>query len=64
MKKLVPLTLLALMILLLSACEDSKIPKPPPKAPEPKLATSTWSAAPARLSHGSGVEVVTVQRRS
>ena len=35
MKKLVPLILLAM---LLSACPDAKIPKPPPKVPEPKLA--------------------------
>ena len=53
MKRLVPLILLAL---LLSGCPDSKIPKPPPKVPEPKLMTSTLYAAPARLSLGLGVD--------
>jgi hypothetical protein len=52
MKKLVPLTLLAL---LLSGCPNSKIPKPPPKVPEPKLITATMDGAAAMLSHGIGV---------
>jgi hypothetical protein len=55
MKKLLPLTWLALLLGLLSvfsACEDSKLPKPPP------------NAAPASLPNGSGVDTVTVQRRS
>ena len=43
MKKLVPLILLAM---LLSACPDAKIPKPPPKVPEPKLAGPLMGAPP------------------
>jgi hypothetical protein len=67
MKKLLPLTFLALLLgvlSVLSACEDSKLPKPPPKVPEPKLVTSIFYAAPASLPNGSGVDIVTVQRRS
>ncbi|MDP2254708.1 MAG: hypothetical protein Q8K05_01400 [Polaromonas sp.] len=40
MKHLLPLTLIALMSLLLSGCPDAKIPKPPPKVPVPKAAAS------------------------
>jgi hypothetical protein len=54
MKKLLPLTLLAL---LLSGCPDSRIPKPPPKVPEPKLMTSPLQAAPASVSHGLGLDL-------
>lgn len=63
MKKLLPLALLTLLLSLLSACEDSKLPKPPPKAPEPKLVTSTFHVVPANLSRGLDVDL-TVQRRS
>jgi hypothetical protein len=54
MKKLLPLILLAM---LLSACPDAKIPKPPPKVPEPKLLTSTFYTAPASVSHGLGLDL-------
>jgi hypothetical protein len=60
MKKLVPLTLLAL---LLSGCPDSKMPKPPPKVPQPKLMTDTFHGALALLPHGPAV-AVSWQRRS
>jgi hypothetical protein len=63
MKKLLPLALLAL---LLSACSDSKIPKPPPKVPEPKLVTSAPSAlcgaSPALLAHGSAMSATSLRR--
>jgi hypothetical protein len=64
MKKLLPLTLLAL---LLSGCPDAKIPKPPPKVPEPKLMTSTFPGAPsALLAHGLAIDATgaTSLRRS
>ena len=51
MKKLVPLALVAL---LLSGCPDSKLPKPPPKVPEPKLTATMRHTTPARL-HFAGV---------
>jgi hypothetical protein len=63
MKKLLPLTLLALMILLLSACTDSKIPKPPPKVPEPKLMTRTFpDTPPALLAHGAAIGATSLRR--
>lgn len=49
MKKLVPLILLAM---LLSACPDAKIPKPPPKVPEPKLAGPLMGASALSLRQG------------
>ena len=62
MKKLLPLLFLAM---LLSACPDSKIPKPPPKVPEPKLVASTHEAAIAHWahwSHGPGGGVLALRR--
>lgn len=58
MKKLVPLILLAM---LLSACPDSKIPKPPPKVPEPKLVPTTLDGAPARLALALDVAVTALR---
>jgi hypothetical protein len=46
MNKLLPLTLLAL---LLSGCSDSKLPKPPPKVPEPKLMSMPFYAGPSMV---------------
>lgn len=38
MKRVFPAALTAL---LLSACPDSRVPKPPPRVPEPKVVSST-----------------------
>ena len=63
MKKLAPLTLLALVALLLSGCPDSKMPKPPPKVPEPKLLTGTLVGAPSALmAHGSANNATSLRR--
>jgi hypothetical protein len=43
MKPLLPITLAGL--LLLSGCPDTKMPKAPPKVPEPKAA-SAWLQTP------------------
>lgn len=40
MKHLLPLTLIALLGLLLSGCPDAKLPTPPPNVPVPKAAGS------------------------
>jgi hypothetical protein len=49
MKPFLPFTLAGL--LLLSACPDSKVPKAPPKVPEPKAANGLQQfASPVRLA--------------
>ena len=63
MKKLAPLTLLVLVALLLSGCPDSKMPKPPPKVPEPKLVTVTLvGASSALLAHSSAIDATSLRR--
>lgn len=50
MKSLLPLTLATFAAaLLLSGCPDSRTPKVPPKAPEPKAAMNS----PAAPAHGA-----------
>lgn len=59
MKHLFPLTLIALLGLLLSGCPDAKLPTPPPNVPVPKAAGSalhnpSGPADPATPLPGSG----------
>lgn len=50
MKTLLPLTAAILAAMLfLSGCPDTKVPKVPPKAPEPKAVTHSTPAAPHAL---------------
>lgn len=48
MKSLLPLTLITL---LLCGCPDAKVPKVPPKVPEPKAAATTPHSLPDAPSH-------------
>lgn len=54
MKPLLPFTLATFTAaLLLSGCPDSKAPKIPPKAPEPKAAMNL-PAVPSHTPHANG----------
>ena len=52
MKRLCLLPVLAAMVLLLSACPDTKLPKPTPKVPQPKASAAMVDApSPTILSY-------------
>lgn len=57
MKHLLPLTLVAV---LLSGCPDPKVPKVPPKAPEPKAAVSPLQSPPEAPPRDPGLYRITV----
>lgn len=46
-----PLLSLTLVTLLLCGCPDTKIPKVPPKVPEPKAAATTLHSLPGAPPH-------------
>ena len=55
MKKLLPLAFVAMF---LYGCPDSKLPSPPPKVPEPKLAINPPLDAWSVTSYFSNLQII------
>ena len=61
MKLIIPMAFIAL---LLGGCPDSKMPTPPPKAPEPKLESKTSYSPPATQSCVTALCLIAVSSRA
>lgn len=61
MKLIFPLTFVTL---LLCGCPDSKLPKPPPKIPEPKMDSSALYRSPVAPSANPGFVLMVLSRHA